>query len=181
MGLRGNDADVVARTDVEWHDDREFFGHPCMRKRVLGTVDSVSPTESTESSGGGSPRVFVKTLAPEAASAAVARNLVREACERWRRRGLCDSMELLTTELVANAVRYAGAAISVRILATSSGVRVEVSDDSPRRPVQRDPDPYAESGRGLWLVDALADRWGVDAHPAGKRVWAEVVEANSSN
>jgi anti-sigma regulatory factor (Ser/Thr protein kinase) len=110
-------------------------------------------------------------------SAAQARRLVAHACETWHRGGLCDSVELVTTELVANAVRHARSRVRLVVRPTSAGLLVEVSDDSPRLPERREPGLFDESGRGLWLVDAMARRWGVERELPGKRVWAELADA----
>lgn len=141
---------------------------------TVGIKDAVPHADKTAAGGGFSPRAYVRTFPPEASSASGARHLARDACRQWNRPDVAETVELLATELVANAIRYAQAPIDVRLIATPCGIRVEVSDDSPRRPVQQNPDQLAESGRGLWLIDAMADRWGVDAHTAGKRVWAEI-------
>ncbi|MCU1673197.1 MAG: hypothetical protein JWN77_1310 [Frankiales bacterium] len=81
---------------------------------------------------------------------------------------------LLLTELVTNAVRYAGGQISVRAGVRSDLLLVEVRDASERMPVVGDPSPDAEGGRGMLLVDRLSDRWGVEPLPVGKRVWFEL-------
>lgn len=107
-------------------------------------------------------------------SAAEARRLVESACRQWQREDLCDSVSLVATELVANGVRHAGTPLMMRLVPIDGGIRLEVADDSTRELRARDARPLDEGGRGLFLVDALAMRWGVDAHPAGKRVWAEI-------
>ncbi|WP_046509245.1 ATP-binding protein, partial [Streptomyces odonnellii] len=56
---------------------------------------------------------------------------------------------------------------------SAGGLRIEVHDGSPVRPQPRTPDPEALDGRGLLLVDALADEWGVaDRAGPGKMIWA---------
>jgi anti-sigma regulatory factor (Ser/Thr protein kinase) len=99
---------------------------------------------------------------------------VLEACETWARGELCQSVQLVASELVANAVRHARSAVRLDVRPTQRGVLVEVADDSPRLPERRDPGLFDESGRGLWLVDAMAASWGVEREPKGKRVWAEL-------
>ncbi|MEU3729808.1 ATP-binding protein [Streptomyces sp. NPDC033538] len=94
-----------------------------------------------------------------------------------------ETLTLITAELCANAVRHGrvpGRDFHVRLTVEACGgrLRVEVSDTrAERRPVVTDPtgpDAEAESGRGLLLVTALADDWGVtDRHGGpGKTVWA---------
>lgn len=80
------------------------------------------------------------------------------------------------TELVANVVRHVpDRRCTVLVLRQTEGVRVEVTDRSPQLPaVPLDLSPEAEGGRGLLLVDAVTDKWGVEPRGAtGKTVWFE--------
>jgi anti-sigma regulatory factor (Ser/Thr protein kinase) len=81
---------------------------------------------------------------------------------------------LVVSELVTNAVQHGSGPVHVRIVDGAS-VRIEVTDARPvERLEARDPDPDDPRGRGLFLVEALADAWGVaDAPNGGKVVWAE--------
>jgi anti-sigma regulatory factor (Ser/Thr protein kinase) len=113
---------------------------------------------------------------PEAA--AVARMALDGLAGRVAARRLRD-LRLLVSELVTNAVRHAGLARSDRIrLLVDVGegfVHVEVHD--PGRgfePTAPSPDPARASGWGLYLVEELADRWGVDGVGRGTRVWFEL-------
>jgi anti-sigma regulatory factor (Ser/Thr protein kinase) len=88
---------------------------------------------------------------------------------------------LLVTELVGNSVRHAGlgaaAIITLDVEVRPGAVRVEVRDPGPgfSQPSFSDDPPMGTSGRGLYLVDALADRWGVSRTPDGEaRVWFEI-------
>jgi anti-sigma regulatory factor (Ser/Thr protein kinase) len=88
---------------------------------------------------------------------------------------------LLVTELVGNSVRHAGLdpadIITLDLEVRPGTVRVEVRDPGPgfSRPSFDDQPPLGTSGRGLYLVDALADRWGVSRTPGGEaRVWFEI-------
>lgn len=101
-----------------------------------------------------------------------------------------ETVELLTSELVTNAIIHAarspafhhpagsllghpaGPVLVVRL--GSGKVRVEVHDGSPSVPVRRYPEPLDLSGRGVAIVDELAKDWGVEHLPNGKRVWFEV-------
>lgn len=85
-------------------------------------------------------------------------------------------VELLTSELVTNAVKYGGGdEVLVRVTPASGGVRVEVHDECPLDPEVLDPDHARPGGRGMRLVSLLADQWGVDRRePAGKAVWFAV-------
>lgn len=85
-----------------------------------------------------------------------------------------DELELLSTELITNAIRYTEAACAVVVRWTGARVRVEVTDVDPVRPQRRDASLEAENGRGLLLVETLAAAWGSAPDPAGKVVWFEV-------
>jgi anti-sigma regulatory factor (Ser/Thr protein kinase) len=88
---------------------------------------------------------------------------------------IVDKTRLLVTELATNAVMHAHSPIRLTVESDDESVRVEVRDDDPRpigRPVA--PDAEATSGRGLWLVDALARSWGVNCNDRGKTIWFEV-------
>jgi len=78
---------------------------------------------------------------------------------------------LLTSELVTNAVRHGSGPVGLRLAWDDRQVRVEVEDASPERPVVRAIDRSAPDGRGLMLIDALSEAWGVEASGPGKTVW----------
>lgn len=81
------------------------------------------------------------------------------------------TLALLTSELVANAVRHGGAPVTVTASAGRRYLTVEVSDGSPRRPAVLRQPPTAVGGRGMDIVDRMARSWGVRAEGAGKTVW----------
>jgi anti-sigma regulatory factor (Ser/Thr protein kinase) len=85
-----------------------------------------------------------------------------------------ETAALLLTELVSNAVRFAGGDLRVRAGVHSGLLLVEVSDTSERMPTSLVPHPEAETGRGILLIQELADRWGAEPLPNGKRVWFEL-------
>jgi two-component sensor histidine kinase len=80
----------------------------------------------------------------------------------------------MISELVTNAVRHAHTLLRVVISVADQSLRVEVSDDDPTLPVAPDPQHHATSGRGLRIVDDLADQWGVTPGSQGKTVWFEI-------
>jgi anti-sigma regulatory factor (Ser/Thr protein kinase) len=89
---------------------------------------------------------------------------------------VADAAELALTELVANVVRHVpGRRCRICFLLRPGGVRVEVADHCPALPVRAAEDGLGEGGRGLVIVDAVTDRWGVTQHPdgRGKTVWFE--------
>jgi anti-sigma regulatory factor (Ser/Thr protein kinase) len=81
---------------------------------------------------------------------------------------------LVVSELATNAVIHAGTPFAVSIRFTGSAVRISVRDGDSTQPVLRNGGPVSLSGRGLHLVAAMAQAWGVDAGPDGKTVWAEL-------
>jgi anti-sigma regulatory factor (Ser/Thr protein kinase) len=81
---------------------------------------------------------------------------------------------LMVSELVTNAIRHAGTDFRVTVDRTPAAVRVSVTDGAPGRPVALDPGPQDLSGRGLMIVDRLADAWGVDPARPGKTVWFSI-------
>ncbi|MBT3152746.1 ATP-binding protein [Streptomyces sp. CHD11] len=88
---------------------------------------------------------------------------------------LMHTAELVISELVTNAVRHAGTGqVSLSVQLVQAGLRIEVDDSNPALPQLCLPDQHAENGRGLFLVAVLADRYGADPTPTGKRCWAEI-------
>ncbi|RBM11784.1 SpoIIE family protein phosphatase [Streptomyces sp. PT12] len=112
-------------------------------------------------------------LDPRAESVREARRLVRDSLARWELEELEDSVELLVSEVVTNAVRYAERPVSVRLLRTDV-LRCEVGDDVPQLPRLRQAGPADEGGRGLYLVQRLARQWGATRLSTGKLVWFEM-------
>jgi anti-sigma regulatory factor (Ser/Thr protein kinase) len=115
-----------------------------------------------------------------------ARNI---ACE-WGLHDLADTIELIVSELVTNAVKASAgqdqrphytdehglACIHLRLSTDRRAALVEVRDENVTLPAPNQPGPDDESGRGLMLVEALAEQWGWDpaANGRGKIVWALV-------
>lgn len=124
--------------------------------------------------GGRTSRVVL--LRPEAASAPVARALVRSLATTggWGEDDV-DTAELLVSELVANAVIHGRSDLRLTASTTAHRLLVEVEDGNERMPVLLPDDAAALSGRGLHLVQNASDEWGcrpVEGHgPAGKVVW----------
>jgi anti-sigma regulatory factor (Ser/Thr protein kinase) len=117
----------------------------------------------------------VETQLPSSVtSPQMARAFLRETLQTWRLDGFGDVTELLVTELVANVVIHVGAPMTIRVRRGPSTVRVEVDDPSTHLPEVRHPDTAEEHGRGVLLVDQLANAWGSVARPDGKTVWFEL-------
>ncbi|WP_328317933.1 ATP-binding protein [Streptomyces sp. NBC_00388] len=115
------------------------------------------------------------------ACVARARTELRTTLESWGLAPLTDAASVVLSELLTNAGRHAvvppGREIETRFLpvAHGRGIRIEVHDASSVPPRPLDQDPEASGGRGLFLVDALADTWGFGERTGpGKVVWAEL-------
>ncbi|WP_228386578.1 ATP-binding protein [Streptomyces katsurahamanus] len=90
----------------------------------------------------------------------------------WRLDALIESADLVISELVTNGFQHGrGDTVAVRLWRTATYICIEVdSGPSPWTPRTRQPDPYDEGGRGLHLVAALSDTWGIT--PDGSRTWS---------
>jgi anti-sigma regulatory factor (Ser/Thr protein kinase) len=88
---------------------------------------------------------------------------------------IAEHAVLLVSELVGNAVRHTGARVfGLRMMRRRGWIRIEVRDPSRGLPCLMPVQEMDISGRGLFLVDQLADRWGVDLLPRGKTTWFEM-------
>ena len=116
--------------------------------------------------------VVTWTLDPLPAQVRHARELARDTLATWGLTECSETVELLVSELVTNAVRHGAGDIGLRLIRTGS-LLCEVRDDGYDLPNLRGTDLTAENGRGLQLVTALAERWGAQRTPTGKVVWFE--------
>ena len=106
---------------------------------------------------------------------AAARRFVRAALESVETDPVViETAELLTDELVTNAIVHAHCKSYLFIRAVKDLVRVEVTDPDDRLPAMGAPDTEAIDGRGLVIVNGLASAWGVEPTTGGKTVWFEL-------
>lgn len=126
-----------------------------------------------------------ETFAPSALAIGAARRFVATVVASDDGSEDGERLALVTSELASNAVLHVGGefTVSVRMTPSRRSVRIAVRDRSAVAPMQSASDAGAVTGRGLAIVDALADRWGVDdaIHPSGKWVWAELALHPGSN
>ncbi|WP_354596370.1 SpoIIE family protein phosphatase [Streptomyces sp. JL1001] len=101
-----------------------------------------------------------------------ARRDVNAQLEAWGLEELAFSTELIVSELVTNAIRYAGDPVGLRLIRGRALV-CEVSDPSNTQPRLRRALNTDEGGRGLFLIAQLASRWGCRYGTRGKTIWAE--------
>lgn len=118
---------------------------------------------------------------PETVQApALARRIVESVLTDWMIGGECvECARLLVSELVTNAVTHGDGLVGLSLSreGRSKGplvLHIEVTDGSSARARGRQAAGSDEHGRGLALVDMLANRWGQDVHPGGKKVWCDV-------
>jgi serine phosphatase RsbU (regulator of sigma subunit)/PAS domain-containing protein len=129
------------------------------------TVDATPSTDT---------RTARRRFRSEAASATTARRFTRDILTAWGHPRLCQDACLLLGEVIINAIQHATGDIEVR-LALDRRLRIEVIDSSTRPPRLLPVDARSPTGRGLHIVDDLADSWGSTPLPrAGKAVWFEL-------
>ncbi|MGC0327666.1 serine phosphatase RsbU (regulator of sigma subunit)/anti-sigma regulatory factor (Ser/Thr protein kinase) [Streptomyces sp. SAI-170] len=144
---------------------------------ALGTLDEVEREDDVALLAARFEGLLPETaanwyLTPHPRTAGQARRLVRRTLRRWGLADLTDTTELLVSEVVANAVRVTTRPLTLRMLRTDV-LRVEVRDDSVQLPRLGHAQLDDEGGRGLFLVDQLAQSWGATRVSGGKIVWFE--------
>ena len=103
-----------------------------------------------------------------------ARHFVREVLAGWLFVELADDVVLVAHELAANASVHARSAFVIRMRRRDGRLRVEVDDASVEPPRAGPASSSSPGGRGLVLVEALAESWGWDLRQGGKSVWVEI-------
>ncbi|MGW0085424.1 SpoIIE family protein phosphatase [Streptomyces sp. NPDC003393] len=128
---------------------------------LLARVERVSPSDTAFWQLSADPRLVSR-----------ARTLVSDQLAQWSLEDMAFTTELIVSELVTNAIRYASGPIGLR-LAKGHRLVCEVSDHSQSQPHLRRARLADEGGRGLFLIAQLAHRWGSRYTPDGKTVWTE--------
>ena len=129
----------------------------------------------------GAPRASAATMIhPGPQHVAGGRRFVRDTLDAWDRADLAPTACLLVSELLANAMRHTREPIGLRLHHTEHEIIAEISDDHPQLPRRTLPTPADEDGRGLTLVDALADRWGSLPANGSKIVWFALATDSSA-
>ncbi len=91
--------------------------------------------------------------------------------------GVAENAAIMVSELVTNSLRHSAGEFTVTIDRSDDQIRIAVGDGGPGNPSPRDPAPSEPTGRGLRIVGALADSWGVspNADGPGKVVWFTIL------
>jgi len=120
-------------------------------------------------------RWILPAVQPEPGRVPYLRHQADMVLHLWHLDDVAGDVELLLTELASNVVRHARTLFNVGLVWDGRTLRGEITDANPEPPQEQD-DPAADrlGGRGLFLVDQLAQRWGYDQHRYGKTVWFEV-------
>ena len=150
------------------------------RGRAPGGLGDSSPSAAERNAGElpvgpGTAQLRRRLVKADLRAVSEVRRALREFLRPWERPGTADVAELLTSELVTNALVHTDHDAVVTATVGPRGLRVEVRDFTGSRPEPRTPAADdGTNGRGLVLVQSLADAWGVRAHGVGKVVWFEL-------
>jgi CheY-like chemotaxis protein len=138
---------------------------------IIATAGGPPPTPGT-------PDPFVARTVLTAALTApgIARGFADKTLQEWHLEHLSETVVLLTSELVTNAVTHAESDLELTLQLVDGFLRVEVYDRSNTDPQQRSPALDVPGGRGIALVDALASAWGTEDAGLGKVVWFQVAQ-----
>ncbi|RKN09099.1 GAF domain-containing protein [Streptomyces radicis] len=150
---------------------------------VLGTVlEGVLPTDDialllARTRALDASHVATWDIADEPTAVGRARELADRQLTAWDLRDAAFATELVVSELVTNAIRHADGPLQLRLIREPSALICEVSDSSSTSPHLRRARILDESGRGLFIVANLTERWGTRHGRYGKTIWAELSPA----
>lgn len=112
-------------------------------------------------------------LDPDLVSPRHAREFVTRTLAEWECTDATAIIDLLVSEIVANAVLHARTTAELSVQLLPNRVRVAVTDLDPAQPKRRPDDPLTSTGRGIALIEKLSLAWGIERTPEGKRIWFE--------
>jgi anti-sigma regulatory factor (Ser/Thr protein kinase) len=149
----------------------------CREGEGCGCGDTVVATPQVR-------RTMLSVAQAEPERVAVARQQLRELLHDWPSEDQVDSAVLLLSEMLTNVLVHTDAdALLLAEVRGEQGTRrmhVKVTDTSDDLPHVRRPGELASSGRGLVLIELLADTWGVDPQGEGKSIWFELYESTAA-
>ncbi|MEU7044874.1 ATP-binding protein [Streptomyces varsoviensis] len=118
------------------------------------------------------PQRFERQLVAQPRAFARVRRAVASQLRLWGRADLVPGAAMCVTELLSNVHKHTATAECVLTIDNlPGGIRAAVSDADAGMPTVKEPDYFAESGRGMFLLSETADTWGVDLNSTGKTVW----------
>ena len=145
------------------------------RELLLPEPARPAPPEDVVPASADGPRSRV--FGPQLGACATARAYVERLLTVWGLTHLRDEAVLAVSELIANVLVHTDSLAGLTLRRTGrDGLWIGVHDTSHRRPVVGRAAATAGGGRGLHIIDVLADTWGVtpDAHSSGKTVWLQL-------
>jgi anti-anti-sigma regulatory factor/anti-sigma regulatory factor (Ser/Thr protein kinase) len=151
-------ADALRRASV----DREVAVHTSFQAALEVAAEAPIPLRVRQ------------RLEPASHAPRVARELAADACSDWDLLGAATSAQIVSSELVTNAVRHAGTVMDLTVSLRDRHLRVSVRDRTGRMARRQSPSESDDHGRGLLIVEAVASAWGSAPTPDGKVVWAAV-------
>jgi anti-sigma regulatory factor (Ser/Thr protein kinase) len=114
---------------------------------------------------------------PVARAVPALRRFVTEVLTGWGEESLVPDAALVTSELATNAIGHADSPFHASVTRSEGGIRIVIEDAGPGTAAQRVVSAEDSSGRGILIVEVLAERWGIDSRPDGKAIWAELVSS----
>ncbi len=161
----GDDPDTLA----DWVLSADVWPHQRTDDVAMLVMTIDEPAEPP------APPTATRRFPGDASSAPSARRFAADVLTAWELDELVDTARLLLDEVITNAVQHTVGDVRVRLTHGRRRLRVEVTDHSNRLPDMRPMDPDAENGRGLFIVETLADVWGHETMDSGgKTVWFEL-------
>lgn len=158
----------IPASDHEKRPPRSAARAACVRRRCSGNIEV---TDERLDLGN-------DETSPGRARAQVAAMLLGAG---WTPRAI-DAVCLVLSEVITNAVRHGGGLVDARVDLDTDRVRVVVADANRALPQRHTPSPSVPTGRGVLLIDAVSDRWGIEIGPSGtaaKQVWFELRRSTS--
>jgi anti-sigma regulatory factor (Ser/Thr protein kinase) len=138
------------------------------------SLQAPSSSAGTEAYGDGVTGHFSQVFLPVPEAVLAVRHFVTGVLRLWNEDAIVPDAELVASELATNAIRHADSPFRVSVDRSTGVVCVAIQDTEHGHAEQQDPTSHEMGGRGMAIVDALSQRWGCDALPAGKVVWAEL-------
>jgi anti-sigma regulatory factor (Ser/Thr protein kinase) len=151
-------------------------------RSICTAHSSLQPPTSysvADSYGDGVGGHFTQVFLPVPEAVAAVRHFVSGVLRMWHEHATVPDAELVASELATNAVQHADSPFRVSVDRSVGVVCIAVQDAVDARAEQQPPTRDELSGRGMAIVNALSRRWGCDALPSGKVVWAELVAGPS--